>query len=116
MTVEPGMELSITFGVNIQIVRWTGLDGLDLDVEEALSLAIIFWPVDRPKWGFGHEFLPTLALVATAMRGQPNFSVLDYKALEKAFTTKIAWYNTQSNCGWRYMKSTSDYEWIAARG
>lgn len=43
------MNFSITFGVNIQIVRWTGLDGLDLDVEEALSLAIIFRPVDHPK-------------------------------------------------------------------
>lgn len=98
------------------MIAWVGFDGLDLDVEEAISLAAIIRLIDRLKLDFGQESLITLAPVATAMRGQQNLSGFDYEVLEKAFSAKIAWYNTQFYCGWGCMDSTSDYEKIVARG
>lgn len=99
-----------------QMIVWTGLDGLDLDAEEALSLPGIIRLIDRLKWDFGRDFLITLAPVATAMRGHQNLSGFDYEALEKAFSRQIAWYNTQFYCGWGCMKSTQDYDRLIARG
>ncbi|SLM39206.1 chitinase [Lasallia pustulata] len=99
-----------------EMVKWIGLDGLDLDAEEAMSLAAIIRLIDRLKWDFGREFLITLASVATAMRGQQNLSGFDYEALEKAFAANIAWYNTMFYCGWGCMESTKDYDRIVARG
>ena len=90
--------------------------GLDLDAEEAMSLAAIIRLIDCLKWDFGREFLITLALVATAMRGQQNLSGFDYEALEKAFAANIAWYNTMFYCGRGCMENTKDYDRIMARG
>lgn len=99
-----------------QVVKYAGLDGLDLDVEEAMSLPSIIRLINRLKLDFGRDFLVTLAPVATAMRGQQNLSGFDHEALEKAFATEIAWYNTQFYCGWGCMESTIDYDRIIARG
>lgn len=99
-----------------QFLTFTRLDGLDLDVEEAMSLPSAIRLIDRLKEDFGRGFLITLAPVATAMWGQQNLSGFEYEALEKAFAHKIAWYNTQFYCGWGSMKSSDDYERIIARG
>ena len=99
-----------------QLVTWTGLDGLDLDVEEAMSLAGAIRLIDRLKEDFGKEFLITLAPVAPAMYGQQNLSGFDYESLEKALPGKINWYNTQFYCGWGCLKSTADYDRIIMRG
>ncbi len=98
------------------MIIWTGLDGLDLDVEEAMSLPGMIRLVDRLKADFGHKFLITLAPVGPAMCEQQNLSGFSYEALEKAFAAKIAWYNSQFYCGWGCMKSTADYEKIINRG
>lgn len=99
-----------------QLLEWTGLDGLDLDVEEAMSLPSAIRLIDRLKEDFGRDFLITLAPVAAAMLGQRNLSGFDYEALEKAFAHKIAWYNTQFYCNWGCMKSPADYDKIIALG
>ncbi|MCJ1382261.1 hypothetical protein MMC17_005374 [Xylographa soralifera] len=98
-----------------EMIAWMGLDGLDLDVEEAMSIAAVIRLIDHLKADFGTGFLITLAPVATAMWAQQNLSGFDYEVLEKAFGHKIAWYNTQFYCGWGCMKSTVDYEKIAIR-
>ncbi|MCJ1280718.1 hypothetical protein MMC26_000035 [Xylographa opegraphella] len=98
-----------------EMIAWMALDGLDLDVEEAMSIAAVIRLIDHLKADFGTEFLITLAPVATAMRAQQNLSGFDYEVLEKAFGHKIAWYNTQFYCGWGCMRSTLDYEKIAIR-
>ena len=77
-----------------RLVRFAGLDGLDLDVEEAMSLSSIIRLINRLKRDFGRGFLVTLAPVATALWELQNLSGFDYEALEKAFATEIAWYNT----------------------
>lgn len=98
------------------LLQWTGLDGLDINVEEAMSLPSIIRLIDLLKEDFGRDFLIALSPVATAMYGQQNISGFDYEALEKAFAHKIAWYNTQFYCGWACMKSPDDYDRIIARG
>lgn len=45
-----------------------------------------------------------------------NLSGFEYEALEKAFASQIAWYNTQFYCGWGNMASEEDYVRIVARG
>ncbi|MCJ1411551.1 hypothetical protein MMC19_005641 [Ptychographa xylographoides] len=97
------------------IVR-TGLEGLDLDVEEAMSLPAMIRLINRLKVDFGHDFLITLAPIAPAMRGLQNLSGFDHEALEKAFASNIAWYNTQFYCGWGCMETTTDYDKLIARG
>ena len=99
-----------------RMIEWTALDGLDLDIEEAMSLAGAIRLVDRLKRDFGDEFLITLAPIAPALRGEENLAGFDHEALEKAFADKIAWYNTQFYCGWGCMKSETDYEKIIMRG
>lgn len=99
-----------------QMVADTGLDGLDLDVEDAMSLPSIIRLINRVKRDFGRDFLVTLAPVAPAMRGQENLWGFSYEALEKAFSVEIAWYNTQFYCGWGCMKTTTDYDSIITRG
>ncbi|KAI9799009.1 MAG: hypothetical protein M1825_004905 [Sarcosagium campestre] len=94
----------------------TGLDGLDLDVEEAMSLAGVIRLIDRLKSDFGNSFIITLAPIASALCNDENLSGFQYEALEKAFTHKIAWYNTQFYCGWGNMETTKDYDRIIERG
>lgn len=78
-----------------QMVRQLGFDGLDLDVEEDMSLAGIVRLIDQLKFDFGSGFIITLAPVATALQGLRHLSGFDYEALEKAMGRHIAWYNTQ---------------------
>ncbi|EON66214.1 hypothetical protein W97_05607 [Coniosporium apollinis CBS 100218] len=99
-----------------QMILWTGLDGLDLDVEEAMSLGGIIRLVDRLKTDLGPGFLVTLAPVATAMQNKQNLSGFDHETLEKGLGGKIAWYNTQFYCGWGDMAKTEGYEQIVMRG
>lgn len=98
------------------MVAWTGLDGLDLDVEEDMSLAGIIRLIDQLKADFGSEFLITLAPVATALQGEKHLSGFNYEALEKAFGHRIAWYNTQFYCGWGSLETPADYDKIVACG
>lgn len=78
-----------------RMVQEVGLNGLDLDVEEDMSLAGIVRLIDHLKSDFGSGFIITLAPVATALQGLRHLSGFDYEALEKAMGRHIAWYNTQ---------------------
>src|SRR4051812_41130764 len=80
------------------LIRERALDGLDLDVEEPMSLAGIIRLIDRLKADFGSSFLITLAPVAAALisdKEEHNLSGFNYEALEVMRGTSIAWYNTQ---------------------
>lgn len=93
------------------------LQGLDLDVEEQVSLPGIVRLIDRLKADFGADFLITLAPVATALLpGQPHLSGFDYKLLEAMRGGAIAWYNTQFYCGWGDARTTTWYDAIMGCG
>ncbi|MCJ1393322.1 hypothetical protein MMC18_006194 [Xylographa bjoerkii] len=100
-------------------LRMHHLDGLDLDVEESVSLASVIRLIDRLRADFGPEFLITLAPVAMALivdQRIENYAEFSYEALEVMRGREIAWYNTQFYCGWGDMSSTAHYEMIIARG
>jgi hypothetical protein len=101
------------------LIRSKQLDGLDLDVEEPMTLAGVIRLIDRLKLDFGPDFIITLAPVAAALmsdRPEHNLSGFDYEALEVYRGSQIAWYNTQFYCGWGDVSTTQGYEAIVARG
>jgi chitinase len=101
------------------MIRKRGLDGLDLDVEEPMTLAGIIRLIDRLKADFGHEFIVTLAPVAAALisdNPQHNLSGFSYEALEVMRGKQIGWYNTQFYCGWGDMSKTDGFDFMMARG
>jgi len=99
-----------------EMVHSFRLDGLDLDVEEDMSLDGVVRLIDRLKLDFGDDFLITLAPVQTALTGGGNLSGFDYGKLEKTRGSKIAWYNAQFYCGWGNMATTDDYKAIMNAG
>jgi hypothetical protein len=99
------------------LIRLRNLDGIDLDVEEEMTLAGVIHLIDRLKSDFGSEFIITLAPVATAlMRERPHLSGFNYKLLETARGHSIAWYNTQFYCGWGGIHNTNAYDEIIRNG
>lgn len=93
------------------------LQGLDLDVEEEMSLPGIVRLIDRLRSDFGPDFLITLAPVATALLpGSPHLSGFDYSLLEQMRGHEIAWYNTQFYCGWGDAGTTFWYDAIMSVG
>ncbi|GAB7338317.1 hypothetical protein MBLNU457_4628t1 [Dothideomycetes sp. NU457] len=95
------------------LIRTQHLDGLDLDVEEPMSLQGIIRLIDRLRTDFGPSFLITLAPVATALvPGQKHLSGFSYHALEAARGREIAWYNAQFYCGWGDASTVSHYAYI----
>lgn len=99
-----------------RMISYTQLSGLDLDVEEAMSLGGIIRLILRLKTDFGEHFLITLAPVRTALVNKQNLSGFDHLTLEKGLCDQIAWYNTQFYCGWGDMASTAGFEEIMAHG
>ncbi|EQL02624.1 hypothetical protein G6O67_003067 [Ophiocordyceps sinensis] len=99
------------------LVRQRSLDGLDLDVEEDMSMAGIIRLIDRLRSDFGPDFIITLAPVAMALLDAgKNLSGFDYEALEVLRGKDIAWYNTQFYCGWGDLSSTSMYDMMLQKG
>lgn len=99
------------------MIRKYNLDGLDLDIEEEMSLPGIIHLIDRLKADFGQGFIITLAPVATAlMAGRPHLSGFDHRLLEAARGASIAWYNTQFYNGWGGLHNTAAYDEIMRNG
>ncbi|KAJ9620144.1 hypothetical protein H2203_007909 [Taxawa tesnikishii (nom. ined.)] len=99
------------------LIRRHSLNGLDLDIEEEMSLPGVIRLIDRLKSDFGPSFLITLAPVATALvPNQPHLSGFSYAVLEAARGASIAWYNTQFYCGWGDASTTLHYDVIISCG
>ncbi|KAJ5223768.1 Class III chitinase [Penicillium chermesinum] len=100
----------------LSIVQRHNLDGLDLDVEEPMSLAGIIRLIDRLKADLGDTFIVTLAPVAAALLGLGNLSGFDYRELEQARSSKISWYNAQFYNGWGPAEDPRMYAAMVAQG
>ncbi|MFE9768694.1 discoidin domain-containing protein [Streptomyces sp. NPDC005808] len=98
------------------VVSTYHLDGLDLDVEEYMSLAGVERLIDQLHADFGAGFIVTLAPVATALSGGGNLSGFSYDQLYRDRASSIAWFNAQFYCGWGSLSSTSGYDAIINRG
>ncbi|KAI1809090.1 glycoside hydrolase family 18 protein [Poronia punctata] len=100
-----------------ELIRERNLSGLDLDVEEPMSLRGIIRLIDRLRADFGPGFIITLTPVAAALLdARRNLSGFDYEALEVMRGGQIAWYNTQFYCGWGDASNPIMYEMCMARG
>ena len=99
-----------------KLIRERGLDGLDLDVEEEMTLQGIIRLIDRLKADFGSEFIITLAPVATALQGRQHLSGFDYEALEVMRGQSISFYNCQFYNGWGRLESFVDFDAILQQG
>lgn len=99
-----------------KMITWAGFDGLDLDIEEAMSLGGVVRLIDHLKTDFGQSFLVTMAPVAPAMLNRQNLGGFNIEELEKGLGSRIAWYNTQFYCGWGDMSKPHGYDAIIARG
>ncbi|KAI1918063.1 hypothetical protein LOZ12_000238 [Ophidiomyces ophidiicola] len=99
------------------LIQARKFDGLDLDVEEEMSLNGIIRLIDRLKLDFGDDFIITLAPVATALvPGMKHLSGFDYRELEIARGSKISWYNVQFYNGWGHMVHPIVYDTIIHHG
>lgn len=97
----------------LKMIRDYSLDGLDLDVEEKMSLPGVIRLIDRD---LGNNFIVTLAPVADALLNEGNMSRFDYKALEKARGSKANWYNVQFYNGWGSAEDPTMYDQIIHHG
>ncbi|KAL4870214.1 hypothetical protein BDV12DRAFT_207917 [Aspergillus spectabilis] len=104
------------YGPLLAMVHHHGLNGVDLDVEEDMSLLGIVRLIDRLKADLGQGFLITLAPVAAALLGIGNLSGFDYGQLEQQRAGSIAWYNAQFYNGWGPADDPRMYAAIVAQG
>ncbi|KAL4801589.1 PhoD-like phosphatase-domain-containing protein [Aspergillus unguis] len=100
----------------LAMIHRHGLDGIDLDVEEPMSLSGIVRLIDRLKADLGEGFIITLAPVAAALPGIGNLSGFDYRQLEQQRASRIAWYNAQFYNGWGQAEDPRMYAAIVAQG
>ncbi|KAH8702219.1 putative class III chitinase [Talaromyces proteolyticus] len=110
------LEFEAYYTPLLAIIRRYGLEGLDLDVEEAMSLQGIIRLIDRLKADLGDDFIITLAPVAAALVGMGNLSGFSYRELEQSRGSKISWYNTQFYNGWGTAQDLRMYAAIIATG
>lgn len=111
-----GNDFEVYYSPLRDLIREHQLDGLDLDVEEDMSLAGILRLIDRLKADFGSDFIVTLAPVAFALQGRRHLSGFDYEALEVMRGHSISWYNTQFYNNWGVLDSFVDYDAILRQG
>ena len=93
------------------------LDGIDLDVEEQVSLANIEMLIAQLRHDFGKRFTITLAPVVTDFTQNSGLSGFSYPALYRsAYGADVAWYDVQFYSGFGTLASPSDYEAIVNAG
>ncbi|KAF9019869.1 endo-beta-N-acetylglucosaminidase [Hymenopellis radicata] len=81
------------------VIRTYNLDGMDLDVEQSVSMPTILRLISQLKTDFGDDFIITLAPVASALKEGGNLSGFDYIDLEAVAGDQIAFYNAQFYSG-----------------
>src|SRR5580704_750472 len=100
-----------------QTITQYKLNGIDLDVEETVSLYDIKKLIRRLNADFGNHFLITLAPVSSALSGGPNLSGFSYDQLyHSPEGAKIAWFDAQFYSGFGSLASTRDYDNVIAHG
>jgi Glycosyl hydrolases family 18 len=92
-------------------LRRRGLDGVDLDVEEPVSLQDMQKLIADLRRDFSENFYLTAAPVAGELK-QDSSARVDWKSLAPS----IDWFNVQFYSGSGTLASTDDYDKIIARG
>ena len=93
------------------------LNGIDLDIEEQVTLADAQKLINRLNTDFGKQFIITMSPVAPDLWGYVGFSGFNYKDLYNSSAGKrVNWFNGQFYCGWATMSTPTDYELIIKNG
>ncbi len=92
------------------------LDGVDLDVEEKMSLQGMEKLIGQLRADYGPEFTITLAPVASALSGGPNLSGFSYEDLYRDKGSDISWFNAQFYNGFGDASDTADFDAIVDKG
>jgi hypothetical protein len=93
------------------------LNGIDMDIEEKVSLPNAQKLVDRLNKDFGKTFILTMSPVAPDLSSYVGVSGFNYKALYGSPEGKrINWFNGQFYCGWATLATTADYDAIIKNG
>ena len=100
-----------------QTIKKYHLQGIDLDVEESVTLANIESLIKQIHTDFGPNFLITMAPVATDLTEGYGLSGFSYHDLYKsAYGKYIAWFNVQFYSGFGSLETTADYDTAVANG
>jgi hypothetical protein len=92
-------------------IQQYGLNGIDLDVEQPVTLNNIEMLINQLSSDFGEDFIITLEPVAAALSGGGNLSGFDYMDLYNSSAGKsISWFNGQFYSGYGTLASPDDYE------
>lgn len=94
-------------------LKYHSVDGLDLDIEEALPLACPINLVNRIRADFGDDFIITMAPVASDLtsKGGSAFGRFSYSRLDRSAAGKeINWYNGQYYSGFVQGSLEDSYE------
>ena len=108
---------STFYPILMQTLQQYNLDGIDMDIEETVSLSNAQMLIDQLNTDFGPNFIMTMAPVATALTNGPNLSGFNYEQLSKSKEGKrLNWYNVQFYSGFGSMATPTDYEQIIQFG
>jgi hypothetical protein len=100
-----------------QTLQQHHFDGIDLDIEEEVTLRDVEHLIDQLSSDLGSGFDITLAPVASDLIDGRGLSGFNYKDLyQSPEGAKIAWFNTQFYSGFGSLATTSDYERIISNG
>ncbi|WP_266159385.1 glycosyl hydrolase family 18 protein [Dyella silvatica] len=100
-----------------QALQTYGLNGIDLDIEESVSLANIETLITQLRKDFGSDFIITFAPVAAALQGDTDpFSGFNYLDLYNDQSANISWFNVQFYSGFGSLSSSTDYSSIVKAG
>ncbi|MGA2741492.1 MAG: glycosyl hydrolase family 18 protein [Bryobacteraceae bacterium] len=100
-----------------QTLQQYKLNGIDLDIEEDVSLAHAEGLIGKLSTDFGSQFLITMSPVASALWGGANLSGFSYSELyQSSAGPKIAWFNGQFYSGFATLASTTNYEQVINAG
>lgn len=106
------------YGQLRDVLRDYRLQGLDIDVEQPMTLRGALRLVRRLRADFGPDFTITQAPVASALtrRGTPNLSGFSYQDLDAAVGGSIEYYNAQFYNGFGDMSTTTAFDSVIAAG
>jgi hypothetical protein len=110
-------NLTPYYDVLTQALKDHHFNGIDLDIEESLSLASTEKLITRLRADFGTDFVITMAPVARALQGGTDpFSGFDYGTLYQDHGADISWFNVQFYSGFGSLSSTTAYTAIVNAG
>ncbi len=109
-------NFSTFYPVLRQTIQNHKLNGIDLDVEESVSLSNIEMLINQLRSDFGSGFQITLAPVATDVEGGGGLSGFNYGQLFHDVGTQINWFNVQFYSGFGSLSSTTDYDNAVSHG